>query len=152
MRRVYAFGAFDGLHPGHVSYLRQAKALGTHLTVIIGRDATIEQRKGRPPLLDEATRRELVEGLGIADEVRLGGLGAPLQLLLDEPIDVVCLGYDQRPGPEAIHSFLDKHGKTEVQVVRVRAFLPLILKSSILKQLGLLSENVRSFFTPSVEK
>lgn len=137
MTRIYAFGAFDGLHLGHRSYLRQAQAQGTHLTVIVGRDTTIERRKGRAPRFSESERIKAVADLGIADEVRLGGIGPPLAIL-EEEIDVVVLGYDQAPGPAVIEGELRRLGKEHVRVVRARPFLPFFLKSSILKRLGFL--------------
>ena len=38
MRRIVATGTFDILHPGHVYYLEQSRALGDELHVIVARD------------------------------------------------------------------------------------------------------------------
>jgi ethanolamine-phosphate cytidylyltransferase len=43
-RVVYVDGTFDLLHPGHVSFLRKAKALGDYLVVGVHDDRTMEER------------------------------------------------------------------------------------------------------------
>ena len=49
MRRVVAFGTFDGIHPGHEHYLREARMHGDHLRVGIARDETGRQVNGQAP-------------------------------------------------------------------------------------------------------
>lgn len=36
--RVMVFGVFDGLHPGHRAFLRQARKKGDKLIVVVARD------------------------------------------------------------------------------------------------------------------
>jgi D-beta-D-heptose 7-phosphate kinase/D-beta-D-heptose 1-phosphate adenosyltransferase len=43
---VVTNGCFDILHPGHVHYLRQAKALGDRLIVLVNSDASVRRLKG----------------------------------------------------------------------------------------------------------
>jgi rfaE bifunctional protein nucleotidyltransferase chain/domain len=45
---VFTNGVFDVLHKGHVYYLAQARALGTHLVVAINTDASV-RRLGKGP-------------------------------------------------------------------------------------------------------
>lgn len=56
---VFTNGCFDILHPGHVAYLTQAKALGDVLIVGVNTDESVQQLKGtdRPinPLSDRLT-------------------------------------------------------------------------------------------------
>ncbi|MCU0547961.1 MAG: D-glycero-beta-D-manno-heptose 1-phosphate adenylyltransferase [Leptolyngbya sp. Prado105] len=58
-RIVFTNGCFDILHPGHVAYLTQAKALGDVLIVGVNTDESIQRLKGknRPvnPLCDRLT-------------------------------------------------------------------------------------------------
>jgi D-beta-D-heptose 7-phosphate kinase/D-beta-D-heptose 1-phosphate adenosyltransferase len=58
-RIVFTNGCFDILHPGHVAYLTQAKALGDVLIVGVNTDESIQRLKGknRPvnPLSDRLT-------------------------------------------------------------------------------------------------
>ena len=43
------FGAFDGLHPGHLDFFRQAKEYGDTLVVSVGTDKNVEKIKGKKP-------------------------------------------------------------------------------------------------------
>lgn len=51
---VCASGGFDPLHPGHVSYLKEAKKLGDTLVVFVNGDPFLERKKGKAfmPLQD----------------------------------------------------------------------------------------------------
>ena len=56
-RVVFTNGCFDVLHPGHVEYLAQAKALGDVLVVGLNSDASVRRLKGDGrPLMAEADR------------------------------------------------------------------------------------------------
>lgn len=45
MKKVLAFGTFDGFHRGHLSFLEQAKSHGNYLIVVVARDKTAEKVK-----------------------------------------------------------------------------------------------------------
>ena len=45
-RVVFTNGVFDILHPGHVRYLQQARALGDVLIVGLNADASVRRNKG----------------------------------------------------------------------------------------------------------
>ena len=72
VKKVMCFGTFDGLHPGHLSYLAQAKKYGDYLIVVVARDKTVEKIKGRLPDLDEKMRLREVESQEIVDKAVLG--------------------------------------------------------------------------------
>ena len=40
---VVVAGTFDGIHPGHLSFLKQASELGNELVVIVARDKTVQR-------------------------------------------------------------------------------------------------------------
>lgn len=48
MTTVLALGCFDCLHPGHIAHLREARALGDHLTVAVTYDDAVGKGPGRP--------------------------------------------------------------------------------------------------------
>ncbi len=52
MVRVLATGTFDILHPGHLRYLSEAKALGDELYVIVARDSMVKHKP--KPIVPEA--------------------------------------------------------------------------------------------------
>ena len=48
-RIVFTNGVFDILHPGHVRYLREARALGDLLIVGLNSDRSVRSATRRPP-------------------------------------------------------------------------------------------------------
>lgn len=96
-RRVLCCGTFDYLHPGHLSFLRQAAELGTELQVVIARDENVKRIKGVLPDHDEDQRREMVAGVEVVDCALLGHPGPDFLRIVEEiDPDVIALGYDQR--------------------------------------------------------
>lgn len=132
--KVIAFGAFDPLHAGHEFWLRQAKALGDRLLVVVARDSSIKRYKGRDPFHGEETRLKVVAALPYVDEVILGNRTVNTYELLSElDFDVVALGYDQQPTVEEVRSELNARGKWGVKIVRLPAWKPEIYKSTLLR-------------------
>lgn len=80
-RVVATGGCFDLLHPGHISLLQQARALGDALVVCVNSDASIRRLKGPGRPIN-----------AVSDRVRL------LEAL--EPVDAVVV-FDE-PSPEAV--------------------------------------------------
>ena len=96
-KRVLCCGTFDYLHPGHVSFLEQAAALGTELHVVIARDENVKRIKGVLPDHDEERRRNMVAGVEVVDRALLGHRGPDFLRIVGEiDPDVIALGYDQR--------------------------------------------------------
>ena len=96
-RRVLCCGTFDYLHPGHLSFLKQAAALGDDLHVVIARDENVLRIKGVAPDHDETKRQEMVAEVDIATKVYLGYRGEDfLRIVKEINPDVIALGYDQR--------------------------------------------------------
>lgn len=122
---VLASGVFDLLHLGHVKFLEEAKKEGgknAELIVIIARDSTVEETKGRKPIMSEAQRRALVESLKVVDEAVLGYESLDIGEVIEKiKPDVIALGYDQEDMARNVHDYLDTH-KLKVKVVRVGKF------------------------------
>lgn len=124
--KVVCAGTFDHLHPGHVNFLKQAKALGDELIVIIARDETVKKIKGFLPTHNERQRRNNVEDTGVPDFVILGNLDTDLFQILEElEPDVIALGYDQRVSEDEI-----KKKFPNCRIVRLLSFSPEKYKSS----------------------
>ncbi len=67
---VFTNGCFDLLHPGHVAYLAQARALGDRLIVAINSDASVRRLKGPDrPVQTEAVRARMLLALKSVDYV-----------------------------------------------------------------------------------
>jgi rfaE bifunctional protein nucleotidyltransferase chain/domain len=94
-RVVFANGAFDLLHAGHVRYLQAAKAEGDWLAVGVNSDRSVRSAKGASrPVVPEAERCEIVAALGCVDAVVLFDEDSPADLISALRPDVHAKGTD----------------------------------------------------------
>ena len=92
---VFANGAFDLLHVGHIRYLEGAKREGDRLIVAINSDASVRGLKGpNRPVLTENDRAELVAALRAVDYVVIFDEPTVTPLLELLKPDVHCKGTD----------------------------------------------------------
>lgn len=132
MVRVLVFGTFDGLHEGHLDFLRQAKKCGDYLVVVVGRDSTVERVKRRLPKFTEAERLAAVEQVPEVDFARLGNEGvSPYEVIKEVKPDVICLGYDQTHFTEKLEEKIKEFG-LKIEVKRLQPYKPEVYKSSLL--------------------
>lgn len=61
-------GGFDPVHIGHVRMMRDAKALGDYLIVILNNDNWLKLKKGFA-FMPEEERKEIIEAIKWVDEV-----------------------------------------------------------------------------------
>ncbi len=122
---VLASGVFDLLHLGHVKFLEEAKKAGgkdAELVVIIARDRTVEENKGRKPIMSENQRRALVESLKVVNEAVLGfeefDLGDVIERV--KP-DVIALGYDQADMEKGVQKYVSNH-RLNIKIVKIGKF------------------------------
>ncbi|MBI5793676.1 adenylyltransferase/cytidyltransferase family protein [Candidatus Uhrbacteria bacterium] len=110
VKRVLVFGTFDGLHAGHLFFLRSAKAKGTHLIVAVARDAHIKTLKDKRPILSEQKRLEAVKLLKIVDEAYLcdAELGS-YRILESAKPDLIVFGHDQQNLERDLVRFMSEH-------------------------------------------
>jgi len=130
---VMAFGTFDYLHAGHENFLKQARALGDSLLVILARDTTVQSVKGRKALNNETQRLKNLHKTGWADKVILGNQDNKHQVILKNKPDIIALGYDQFVFTQTLQkTLIDNNLNTEI--VRLEAYLPQVYKSSLLRE------------------
>lgn len=92
---VFTNGCFDIIHPGHVRFLEEAKALGTKLVVAINSDASVRSIKGPTrPVQDQASRRAVLLGLRSVDEVLIFEQPTPEDIIKDIKPDILVKGGD----------------------------------------------------------
>ena len=92
---VFTNGVFDLLHPGHVRYLRQARALGDALIVGLNADASVRRNKGPArPINPEDERAEVVAALECVDAVVLFEEDTPDEIIRALLPDVLVKGAD----------------------------------------------------------
>jgi D-beta-D-heptose 7-phosphate kinase/D-beta-D-heptose 1-phosphate adenosyltransferase len=127
-------GCFDLIHPGHVQYLEDARALGDFLVVGLNSDASVARIKGPArPLQDQWARARVLLGLRSVDAVVLFDEDTPFNLIAALQPDVLVKGGDYTPegvvgrdlveargGRLALIPFLPGHSTTAI-ADRIRA-------------------------------
>jgi D-beta-D-heptose 7-phosphate kinase/D-beta-D-heptose 1-phosphate adenosyltransferase len=94
-REVFTNGVFDLLHPGHVRYLAEARALGDAHIVGLNSDRSVHAIKGpERPINPEAERAEILEALRAVDAVVIFDEETPLALIRTVEPDVLVKGAD----------------------------------------------------------
>jgi FAD synthetase len=129
MGKVMVFGTFDVLHPGHLSYFRQARKLGDYLIAVVARDKNVVKIKGKKPRFQEKTRLKKVKESEIADKVVLGYVLDMFKIIKKEKPKIVCFGYDQKVSPE----LLKKIKKAKIKIKKLKAYKPKKYKSHLLR-------------------
>ncbi|RUM34717.1 MAG: FAD synthase [Archaeoglobus sp.] len=117
MVRVIATGTFDIVHPGHITFLREAKKLGDELIVIVAREKNVRHKP--KPIIPEEQRRKVVEGIKYVDRAILGDENDMFRPILELKPDIIALGYDQHFDEGWLQKELEKRG-IKAKVVRIK--------------------------------
>ena len=93
---VFTNGVFDILHPGHVRYLRDARALGDLLIVGVNSDRSVRALAKAPdrPINGEAERAEVLSALAAVDAVVIFDEETPHAVISDVQPDILVKGAD----------------------------------------------------------
>lgn len=117
MVRVMASGVFDLIHPGHISYLEQAKKYGDELIVVVACDKTVREKK-HEPITPEDMRAKIVGSLKPVDKAIVGNQGDIFETVKRIRPDVIVLGFDQKFDELQLSEELAKRGLGNIKVVR----------------------------------
>lgn len=134
MSKVIVFGAFDGLHEGHLNFLKQARNFGDYLVVVVARDKNIFRIKNHFPNNTEKQRFSDIRECGLANEVRLGYESDPYKIIEEIKPDVICLGYDQKSFNNNLKEKLKRKG-LEPRILTMKSYKSKKFHSSILYKL-----------------
>jgi len=94
-RIVFTNGVFDLLHPGHLRYLRAARAHGDLLIVGLNSDASVRRNKGpERPIVPERERAEVLLALECVDAVSIFDEETPADIITRVQPDVLVKGAD----------------------------------------------------------
>jgi len=95
---VMTNGCFDILHPGHVSYLQEAKSRGDRLIVAVNSDDSVKRLKGDDrPVNSLEDRMAVLAGLASVDWVVAFDEDTPERLIGEVLPDVLVKGGDYKP-------------------------------------------------------
>ena len=94
---VLTNGCFDILHPGHVRYLQQAKALGDRLIILVNDDASVSRLKGpERPINRLEVRAEMLSALACVDWVCAFSENSPREHICRILPDILVKGGDYK--------------------------------------------------------
>lgn len=127
-RLVMTNGCFDILHPGHVSYLQQARQLGDRLIVAVNDDASVKGLKGAGRPINTVDRRMAVlTALECVDWVVPFAEDTPERLMCEVLPDILVKGGDYQPedvaggscvrdngGEVIILDYIEGHSTTDI--------------------------------------
>ena len=93
---VFTNGVFDILHPGHVRYLRDARALGDLLIVGVNSDRSVKALAKAPdrPINSENERAEVLAALASVDAVVIFDEDTPHEIISALQPDILVKGAD----------------------------------------------------------
>ncbi|MCS4136410.1 D-glycero-beta-D-manno-heptose 1-phosphate adenylyltransferase [Salinibacter ruber] len=129
---VFTNGCFDIIHVGHVSYLYEAKNLGSKLVVALNSDESVRHLKGDGrPVVSESERASIIASLECVDAVSIFGEDTPLSLIETIKPDVVAKGGDYDEDEIVGHRAVKKWGGEVASLSYVEG----ISSSKIIEQL-----------------
>jgi D-beta-D-heptose 7-phosphate kinase/D-beta-D-heptose 1-phosphate adenosyltransferase len=92
---VFTNGVFDLLHPGHVGYLADARALGDALIVAVNSDRSVRANKGpERPVNSERERAEVLLALRSVDAAVIFDEETPHAIISRIQPDILVKGAD----------------------------------------------------------
>ena len=120
---VFTNGVFDLLHPGHVRYLRDARALGDALMIAINSDRSVRANKGEGrPITPQAERAELLRALDAVDAVTIFDEETPLAIITAVQPDVLVKGADWGPDNIVGRDVVEARGGRVVRMALAQGF------------------------------
>ena len=132
---VLAGGVFDIIHPGHISTLNAAKALGDVLVVVVATDNTAVKMKKRNPIHSQEQRQELVNSLEVVDLCLIGQEENIFKTVKHVRPQIIALGYDQIHQEQFITEGCKKIN-LNAKVARLQSPIPESSSSKIQKEYG----------------
>lgn len=143
--KIMVFGTFDGVHKGHIDFLKQAKKLAKNpfLVVSVARDKNVFKIKGKKPDFNEKKRFNLIKNTHLPHKTVLSGINNYLPHILKEKPDIIALGYDQKAYVKTLKKDLKNKGLF-VDIVRLKPYKKDIYKNHLLKKKNYYNDNNRS--------
>lgn len=108
---VFTNGVFDLLHPGHVQYLAEARAMGTHLIVALNTDDSVQRIKGEfRPIIPLEARAEVLAAMECVNFVTWFDEETPADIIRMVKPDVLVKGGDWTTDRIVGREFVESRG------------------------------------------
>lgn len=132
-KKILIFGVFDGIHEGHLSFIKDAKKEGDHLVAIVARDSIVKDLKGKLPKYNERERIKALLEVSDIDMVLLGDSQmGEYNILREVKPDIVFLGYDQEELYKNLNKAIKNLKLENIKIMRGVSHKGEFLHSSIL--------------------
>lgn len=136
-KKAVIFGVFDGIHDGHISFIREARTHGEQLIAIVARDLNVLKLKGRLPVKNETQRIKNLLEVPEVDLVLLGDIEEGSYKALNEVNpQIIFLGYDQQGIFDSIKEAVKNGILPEIELVYGKPYKPEVFKSSIINKVN----------------
>jgi len=120
---VFTNGVFDLLHPGHVRYLAEARALGDALIIGVNSDRSVRANKGPDRPINRAEERaEVLLALACVDAAAVFDEDTPLSIITQIQPDVLVKGADWGPNNIVGREVVEARGGRVVRVDLAEGF------------------------------
>ena len=120
---VFTNGVFDLLHPGHVRYLRAARALGDALIVGVNSDRSVRSNKGPSrPINPEHERAEVLLALNSVDAAAIFDEETPHAIISAVKPDILVKGADWGPDNIVGRDVVEARGGRVVRIALAPGF------------------------------
>ena len=114
---VFTNGVFDLLHPGHVRYLREARALGDALIVAVNSDTSARSNKGPGrPVNPAHERAEVLLALDSVDAAVIFDEETPQAIVSAIQPDILVKGADWGPDDIVGREVVEARGGRVVRI------------------------------------
>ena len=120
---VFTNGVFDLLHPGHIRYLQEARALGDILIVGVNSDRSVKRIKGpQRPITAELERAEVLMAVASVDAVVLFDEDTPDRIIRTIQPDVLVKGADWNADEIVGRDVVEARGGRVVRIALAEGF------------------------------
>ena len=121
---VFTNGVFDILHPGHVRYLRDARALGDLLIVGVNSDRSVKALAKAPdrPINGESERAEILAALASVEAVVIFDEDTPHAIISALQPDILVKGADWGENAIVGRDVVEARGGKVVRIALAEGF------------------------------
>ena len=129
---VFTNGCFDILHAGHITYLQEAKDLGSKLIIGLNSDSSVKKIKGdNRPIVPGNQRQQVLESLKMVDLVIPFDEETPIELLKTVQPNIHVKGGDYKVEELPEYETITSYGGE----IKILSFVPDCSTSSIIDRI-----------------